>query len=57
MVINQFNESIRRNRNSAKESQKKKREALEKIGPLQDQYEKMQKKVLKYFYLGKLIGI
>ncbi|KAM3129726.1 hypothetical protein pb186bvf_018117 [Paramecium bursaria] len=37
---------IRRNRNSAKESQKKKREALEKIGPLQDQYEQIQKKVL-----------
>ncbi|CAK84554.1 unnamed protein product (macronuclear) [Paramecium tetraurelia] len=36
---------IRRNRNSAKESQKKKREALEKIGPLQDEYDKIQKKV------------
>ncbi|CAD8169974.1 unnamed protein product [Paramecium octaurelia] len=36
---------IRRNRNSAKESQKKKREALEKIGPLQDEYDKIKKKV------------
>ncbi|CAD8196185.1 unnamed protein product [Paramecium octaurelia] len=36
---------IRRNRNSAKESQKKKREALEKIGPLQDEFNKLQKKV------------
>ncbi|CAD8112759.1 unnamed protein product [Paramecium primaurelia] len=36
---------IRRNRNSAKESQKKKREALEKLGPLQDEYNKLQKKV------------
>ncbi|CAD8163603.1 unnamed protein product [Paramecium octaurelia] len=36
---------IRRNRNSAKESQRKKREALDKIGPLQDAYEELQKKV------------
>lgn len=36
---------IRRNRNSAKESQKKKREALEKLGPLQDEFDKLQKKV------------
>ncbi|CAD8120931.1 unnamed protein product [Paramecium sonneborni] len=36
---------IRRNRNSAKESQKKKREALEKIGPLQDEFNRLQKKV------------
>ncbi|CAD8154675.1 unnamed protein product [Paramecium octaurelia] len=36
---------IRRNRNSANESQRKKREALEKIGPLQDAFEELRKKV------------
>ncbi|CAD8079380.1 unnamed protein product [Paramecium sonneborni] len=38
---------VRRNRNSANESQRKKREALEKIGPLQDAFEEIQKKVRK----------
>ncbi|CAD8091536.1 unnamed protein product [Paramecium sonneborni] len=38
-------ECIRRNRNSAKESQRKKREAFEKIGPLQDALEKLKIKV------------
>ncbi|CAD8123312.1 unnamed protein product [Paramecium sonneborni] len=50
---------IRRNRNSAKESQKKKREALEKIGPLQDEFNKLQKKVklleTENQYMTKLI--
>ncbi|CAD8175158.1 unnamed protein product [Paramecium octaurelia] len=36
---------IRRNRNSANESQRKKREALEKIGPLRDSFEELKKKV------------
>ncbi|CAD8063628.1 unnamed protein product [Paramecium primaurelia] len=36
---------IRRNRNSANESQRKKRDALEKIGPLQDAFEELKKKV------------
>ncbi|CAD8055978.1 unnamed protein product [Paramecium primaurelia] len=35
---------IRRNRNSANEAQRKKREALEKIGPLQDAFEELRKK-------------
>lgn len=37
---------IRRNRSSARESQKKKKEALLNIGPLQDNYEQLQKKVV-----------
>ena len=32
---------IRRNRNSAKESQRKKRDALEKIGPLREAYDEL----------------
>ncbi|CAD8068065.1 unnamed protein product [Paramecium sonneborni] len=36
---------IKRNRDSAREAQKRKREALEKIGPLQQEYEKITKKV------------
>ncbi|CAD8152433.1 unnamed protein product [Paramecium pentaurelia] len=37
---------VKRNRDSAREAQKRKREALEKIGPLQKEYEKIEKKVL-----------
>ncbi|CAD8067266.1 unnamed protein product [Paramecium sonneborni] len=36
---------VKRNRDSARESQKRKREALEKIGPLQKECEKIEKKV------------
>ncbi|CAD8165604.1 unnamed protein product [Paramecium pentaurelia] len=36
---------IKRNRDSAREAQKRKREALEKIGPLQEEYQKINKKV------------
>ncbi|CAD8150696.1 unnamed protein product [Paramecium octaurelia] len=36
---------VKRNRDSAREAQKRKREALEKIGPLQQEYEKINKKV------------
>ncbi|KAL4442831.1 hypothetical protein ABPG74_010720 [Tetrahymena malaccensis] len=36
---------IRRNRNSAKESQKKKREALQQIGPLLEKQELLEKKI------------
>ncbi|KAM3136694.1 hypothetical protein pb186bvf_011139 [Paramecium bursaria] len=35
----------RRNRESAREAQKKKKDALEKIGPLIEEYEKLEKKV------------
>jgi hypothetical protein len=40
-----FKLSIRRNRRTANESQRRKREALEQIGPLRKKYEKVVKRL------------